>query len=125
MLQIVIGASVGHEYVHDDVGIIQQHPVLGVVALRAVGLQTLLGKLVLHLVGQRRHLRGGSAGGNDKVIGEHGQAFHLEHTHIVGLFLIQDLCDLNGKCLAVVEVLHMFFLSVSFSLRSLRPDHRW
>ena len=39
VLQIVIGAGVGHEYVHDDVGIIQQHPVLGVVALQHGGLR--------------------------------------------------------------------------------------
>ena len=38
VLQIVRGAGVGHEYVHDDVGIIQQHPVLGVKALGGVGL---------------------------------------------------------------------------------------
>ena len=69
---------------NDDVGVVQQHPVLGVVALGAVGLQTLLRELELHLIGQRSHLGGGGAGGDDEVIGEDGQALHLEHPHIPG-----------------------------------------
>ena len=97
---------------HDDVGIIQQHPVLGVVALGAVGLQALLRKLVLHLVGQRGHLRGGGTGGDDEVIGQDGQAFYLEHPYILRLLLVQNLGDLNGKRLAVVEIIHVFLPSV-------------
>ena len=52
MFQIIVGAGVGHKDVHDAAGIIQQHPVLGVEALGGVGLDALLRKLVLHLVGQ-------------------------------------------------------------------------
>ena len=36
-----------------------------------------------------------------EVIGQNGQALHFEHADILGLFLVQDLCDLNGKGLAV------------------------
>ena len=111
MFQIIVGAGVGHKDVHDDAGIIQQHPVLGVEALGGVGLDALLRKLVLHLVGQSTHLGGGGAGSNDEVIGQNGQALHFEHADIHGLFLIQDLCDLNGKGLAVDLVFHKSLLS--------------
>ena len=44
VLQIVIGAGIGHKHMHDDVRVVQQDPVLGVEALGADGLDALLGK---------------------------------------------------------------------------------
>ena len=41
--------------------------------------------------------------GYDAIEAGNGQALDLEHPDILCLFLIQDLCDLNGKRLAVVH----------------------
>ena len=124
VLQIVVGAGVGHEHMHDDVRVVQQDPVLRVEALGAQRLDALLGKLELHLVGQRTHLRGGGAGRDDEVIGQDGQALDLEYPDVLCFFLIKDLRDLNGKRLAVDVVLHLKFSYLCW-VTGRRPVRRW
>lgn len=95
-LQIVEQTVLLGEHVDDDVAVVHQDPVGGLVALDLLHIAACLVELFLHVVHHGLHLVGVASAADDEVVCQHRYVLDIDDPDILPLFVLQRLHGDSG-----------------------------
>ena len=91
LLQSVALAQFGMEDVQHHVGVIHHDPAAGRVARAMVGPDPGLAQPTGNFIGNRFEVRLGGSGANQKIVGDCGNAAHIQNQHVFRLLVEGDI----------------------------------